>query len=123
LIGSTLPAGAGRAAQSGPSLFVAIVTLNLLEVSPRPAHLAFVVAAATTWGKSYPDGRQQVLAAGVDWRKCGFRSRPCSIQTGQYGPGIDRLLAALMSLGVGQARRLEEALRTRRWGLRCPHPG
>jgi hypothetical protein len=32
--------------QSGPSYFVATVTLNLLEVSPRLAHLAFMVGAA-----------------------------------------------------------------------------
>jgi hypothetical protein len=32
--------------QSGPSLFVAVVTLNLLEVSPKSAHLPFLIAAA-----------------------------------------------------------------------------
>ena len=32
--------------EHGPSLFVAFVTLNLLEVSPRSAHLPFLVTAA-----------------------------------------------------------------------------
>ena len=40
--------------EHGPSLFVALVTLNLLEVSPRSAHLRFLVTAAKTWLRKLP---------------------------------------------------------------------
>src|SRR5205807_3483944 len=82
---SFLPVREGLA-HSGPSLFAAIVMLNLLEVSLRPAHLAFVVAAATTcaaattWVKSYPDGRQHGIGRRCGLAECGFRSRACSLR-------------------------------------------
>jgi hypothetical protein len=41
--------------KGGPSLFAAVVTLNLLEVSPRSTHVPFLVGAAKTWLESYAD--------------------------------------------------------------------
>ena len=39
----------GKLLKNGPSHFAAVVTLNLLEVSPKSAHLPFLVASAKTW--------------------------------------------------------------------------
>ncbi len=105
--------------ENGPSQFVALVTLNLLEVSPRRAHLAFIVAAAKTWLESYPGDS-------VFWVDHGFGHRVCAWieQVWHQEPAlfdtdnavrfdVDRLLAALVSSGVADARRLEEALARR----------
>src|SRR6267142_1139455 len=45
----------GNLVKGGPSLFAAVVTLNLLEMSPASAHLPFLLAAAKTWLESYAD--------------------------------------------------------------------
>ncbi len=56
--------------KSGPSLFIAIVTLNLLEVSPRSTQLPFVVPAANAWLGSYPDDTEFWVAHGIGRRVC-----------------------------------------------------
>jgi hypothetical protein len=105
-----------RLVESGPSLFVAIVTLNLLEVSPRSVHLPFVVTAAITWLKSYPNDSDFWVDHGIGRRVCVWieKVRPQNPSLLDEGKPIrfqiDRLLAALISLGVSDATRLEEAL-------------
>ncbi len=101
---------------SGPSLFVAIVTMNLLEVSPRSAHLPFTVAAALTWLDSYPSDRQFWVDHGIGHRVCAWietiRDQDASL-FGVEKPirfDLDRLLPVLIALGVADAKRLEEAL-------------
>lgn len=42
-------------AVEGATHFVAILTLNLLEVAVRPTHLSFVLAAAAGWMAAFPD--------------------------------------------------------------------
>jgi hypothetical protein len=102
--------------KSGPSIFVAIVTLNLLEVSPRPAHLPFIVAAAKTWLESYPDDSEFWVDHGFGQRVCLWieevrRQEPAILDTDTaVHSDVDRLLAALISLGVADAKRLEETL-------------
>lgn len=102
--------------QSGPSLFVAIVTLNLVEVSPRSSLLSFVVAAAKAWLASYPNdsffwvdqniGRRVCIWVGEVWRQ-----EPDLLNTSKtIRFEVDILLAALISMGVADARRLEETL-------------
>jgi hypothetical protein len=46
-----------RLVESGPSLFVAIVTLNLLEVAPRPDQFPFMIAAVKVWLTSHAGDR------------------------------------------------------------------
>jgi hypothetical protein len=102
--------------ESGPSLFVAIVTLNLLEVSPRSAHLPFIVTAAMTWLKSYPNDNDFWVDHGIGRRVSVWidevrRQQPSLLETDKpIRLHVDRLLAALISLGVADAKRLEEAL-------------
>jgi hypothetical protein len=102
--------------ESGPSLFVAIVTLNLLEVSPRSAYLPFTVTAAKTWLENYPDDKDFWVDHGIGRRVCVWieevrRQEPSLLDRDKpVRFDVDRLLAALISLGVADARRLEEAL-------------
>jgi hypothetical protein len=102
--------------ESGPSLFVALVTLNLLEVSPRPAHLTFLVAAAKAWLGSYPDDGAFWVDNGIGSRVCAWiekirRQEAALLDTDKLVRiDVDRLLAALISVGVADARRLEESL-------------
>lgn len=100
----------------GPCLFVALVTLNLVEVAPKATHLQFVLTAASTWLKSYPDrndfwighniGRRVSVWIEAVWR----RESTLFSAEGTVKAEVDRLLAALVSLGIADARRLEEAL-------------
>jgi hypothetical protein len=102
--------------QSGPSLFVALVTINLLEVSPRAEHLPFLVTAAKTWVDNYPNDSQFWVDYGIGRRVCNWiesvRVQDATL-LGADDPlrlEVDRILAALVRLGVPEARRLEQAL-------------
>jgi len=101
---------------SGASYFVAIVTLNLLEVSPRPAHLPFMVEAAKTWMENYPDDCEFWVDHDIGHRIClwieNVRRQDTNLLNADKAVrlDVDRLLAALVSLGVAAARRLEEVL-------------
>lgn len=102
--------------ESGPSFFVATVTLNLIEVSPRTTHLPFIVAAAKTWLKSYPDNTDLWINQGIGRRVCVWiekvwQEEKTILDNDQMVRGdVDRLLAALVSVGVADAGRLEELL-------------
>jgi hypothetical protein len=102
--------------ENGPSFFVAVVTLNLVEVSPRLAHLPFVMAATKAWLRSYPHSRDFWIGHDIGRRVCvwieeAWRQGPALIDAERtLRLDVDRLLAALVSLGVADARRLEEAL-------------
>jgi len=105
-----------RLVKGAPSLFVAIVTLNLLEVSLKPAHLGFLVMAARAWLDSYSDNRDFWVGHGIGRRVCVAieevrRQEPVLLDIAKsIRFDIDRLLAALIVLGVPEARRLEQAL-------------
>lgn len=105
-----------RLAQGGPSLFVALVTMNLLEVSPRPAHLDFMVGAAKAWVDSYPDDRHFWVDHGIGRRLCLWFEKvygqDASLLRDSHPlrPEVDRIVAALVRLGVVEARRLEQTL-------------
>ncbi|OGR28003.1 MAG: hypothetical protein A2X58_14755 [Nitrospirae bacterium GWC2_56_14] len=107
-----------KLAISGPSIFTALLTLNLLEVSPRSAHLPFVVETAKSWLVSFPDysvfwGDHDIGRRLCVWFENVWRLDPT--QLGADSPirfDVDRLLAALVSLGIPEARRLEDTIET-----------
>jgi len=102
--------------QEGPSPFVALVLLNLLEAAPRPELLDMLVAAGSAWIETYPDFRQLWIDHGVGRRWCllidAIRARsPASVcNSAPLRSNIDSLVAALVALGVAEATRLEEEL-------------
>ncbi|MDP1947074.1 MAG: ATP-binding protein [Nitrospirota bacterium] len=102
--------------ESGPSLFLALVTLNLLEVSLRSTHLPFMVTAAKAWIRSYPQDTEFWVDYGIGRRFCLWlgqihQAEPARLKNDvAVGSDVDQLLAALVGLGVPEAKRLEEAL-------------
>ena len=102
--------------ESGPSLFVALVTLNLLEVSPRSQHLPFMVAAVKAWLASYPNDSDFWVDDGIGSRVCAWieevrRQDTALLNTDKpVRIDVDRLLAGLISAGVADARQIEESL-------------
>jgi hypothetical protein len=111
-----LPALEKLVESGGTSLFVALVTLNLLEASPRSAHLPFMLEAVTVWLESYPNDSDFWVDQGIGRRVCVWieevrRQKPSLLDTDKpVRIDVDRLLAALISLGVAYAKRIEEAL-------------
>jgi len=102
--------------QAGPSPFVALVLLNLLEVAPRAEQLDILVVAGSVWIEAYPDFRQLWIDHGVGRRWCSLieaiRARsPASLSHSEpLRPTIDSIVATLVALGVPEATRLEEEL-------------
>lgn len=102
--------------ESAPSLFVALLTLNLLEVSPKPAHLRFLITSTKVWMQSYSGDTTFWVDSSVGRRVCVWieevlRQEPALLGTEAAAQlEIDQLLAGLVNLGVPEARRLETAL-------------
>jgi hypothetical protein len=103
--------------EDGPFLFVALVLLNLLEVSPRTAHLPLANAAAKAWQTNYPDDNIFWVDSDIGRRLCSVMEAIFNVDSKAFGidqplrRDIDNLLATLVRLGVPDAHRLEEALR------------
>jgi hypothetical protein len=102
--------------ESGSSFFTALITLNLLEVSPKPSHLPFIIMAAATWLKTYPDSVPLWIDHDTGRRICClidgiWRKEPAVFdRTQTLRNDVDQLLAALVRIGVADAARLEKAL-------------
>ena len=106
----------GKLVSKGPSPFVALLLLNLLEVAPRAEQLDLLVGAGSVWIEAYPDFRQLWIDHGVGRRWCllmeAIRAHsPTSFSnSAPLRPAIDTLVASLIALGVPEATRLEEEL-------------
>jgi hypothetical protein len=101
---------------SGPCYFAALVTMDLLEVSPRPSLLPVLVAGGKAWVGSYADDTELWVEHGVGHRVCAWidrvrQSAPEALSTDKpERQNIDVLLATLVRLGLPEARQLEAAL-------------
>jgi len=104
-------------AESGPFLFMAATLFNLLEVSPRPAHLPLIFAAAQSWLAAHPDDREFWIGQAIGRRVCLVIEAILRLAPNSFAPDrparreIDDALGKLIRLGVAEAHRLEEALR------------
>ncbi|HDR9224187.1 TPA: ATP-binding protein [Burkholderia vietnamiensis] len=105
-----------RLTHSGPSPFVALVLLNLLEVAPRAEHLGLLVQAGKIWLATYPDFRSFWIDHGFGKRWCEIVERihilhPVAIDAdAAIRADVDNTVAELVGLGVPEANRLEELL-------------
>ena len=115
-LNSFLPA-LKETAESDSFLFVALVLLNLLEVSPRTAHLPLANAAAKSWLTNNPDDDVFWVDSDIGRRLCSVMETIFDVDPKSFGidqplrRDIDDLLAALVRSGVPDAHRLEQALR------------
>jgi hypothetical protein len=103
-------------AAAGPSYFVALVTMDLLEISPRPSLIPLIMAGAKAWLRSYADDTNFWIDHDIGRRFCEWIDHIRSIAPEYLPPtkverqDIDRILAALVELGLPEARQLESAL-------------
>jgi len=103
-----------RLTHSGPSPFVALVLLNLLEVAPRGEHIGLLVQAGKIWLATYPDFRSFWVDHGFGKRWCGIVERihildPMAIDADTASRAdVDNIVAELVGLGISEANRLEE---------------
>jgi hypothetical protein len=105
-----------RLNRTGPCLFVATFTLNLLEVSPKWSDLSLMLNAADAWLKKYADNTTFWLSRSIGQRVCHVIERAVSgnrLALDRDLPlraQLDGLLAALVRLGVSEASALERAM-------------
>ena len=105
-----------RLVQSAPSPFVALVLLNLLEVAPCREHLDVLIVAGRVWLDAYTDFRPFWIDHSVGRRWClvveSIRTQaPATIGSSlPIRAELDGIVAVLISFGVPEASRLEEAL-------------
>jgi hypothetical protein len=104
-------------AGSAHFLLAVIALLNLLEVSPRAAHLHIIVAAGKSWLAAYADNKSFWTDQGTARRVCSLMEAILASDPKPFGldqplrKDIDALLGSLIRMGVAEAHRLEESLR------------
>lgn len=104
-------------AESGPFLFLTITLLNLLEVSPKPAHLELICAVVKSWFAAHPDSHEFWIGYAVGRRVCALLAAILPLAPGSFAPDqparrdVDDFLGRLIRLGVSEAYRLEESIR------------
>lgn len=102
--------------RTGACLFVAYVTMNLLEVDRRVEHLGFFLLAVDRWLQAYTESTNFWIEHGLGRRVCRWidavhQSDPCVFSSGSEArENVEHLLAALVQLGISDAKQLEESL-------------
>lgn len=103
-------------AVEGASVFVALATLNLLEVWPRSAHLPFLLTVAEAWITAHPNATDFWVDHAIGRRVCRLieaarRELPAVLDADQsLRDQTHRLLSVLVRLGVAEAVRLEQSM-------------
>lgn len=103
---------------TGPTFFVALLTLNLMEVAPQSGHLDFVLEGAEAWLKHFSDDAYFWVDQGIGRRVVQFiravMDTSAWLQNGQdpLRARIDALLAHLVRIGVAEAHEAEVSIST-----------
>ena len=108
-----------------PCFFVAVVTLNMLEVAPQQFHLPLLVTAAANWLRTFPNDIEFWVEHLIGRRVSKLIETHLQITVelldpdDMRRPAIDECLDQMVRLGVVEARQTEQALlrETRRWQL------
>lgn len=105
-----------RLIKEGPVPFTALLTMNVLEVSPKPEHAAFFLASAMTWLRRQPDNALLWTDSGLGARISRWLdaiiSQDASLRLINHPlrSQLDDLLARLVQVGVPEAHRIERSL-------------
>lgn len=102
----------------GPTAFIALCTMNTLNVAPTARHLDFLLNAVETWLDVTNGDRSMWHELGIgrkvaEWLKAAAADDPSLC--GQSHPSrsrIDAILGRLVSLGVSEAHELEVRIQT-----------
>jgi len=105
-------------AQDAPCPFVAVLLLDLLEVSPRKEHLNILLTGTNAWLRHMPSNTEFWINHGIGHRFCKLveaihLKTPDSLAPDSEARQVlDTLLAELTKLGVPEASQLEQKLGT-----------
>ena len=105
-----------RLTLEGSVPFTGLLTMNLLEVSPKQDHLPFLLLSGLTWLRRQPQNRALWIDHGLgarvaDWLDAIVGAN-ATLRSASHPlrPQVDDLLARLVQVGVAEAHRLELAL-------------
>ena len=101
-----------RLAVEGAGGFVASLLLDLVEVSPKPEHLSFIVATAEAWLAAHPHDTGFWIDIGTAGRYCvvidSVRAQePFSRWDPALQDRMSNILSGLVGIGVPEAAQLE----------------
>ena len=104
-----------RLVVNGPGGFVASLVLDLVEVSPKPEHLSFIVAAAEAWLTAHPCNTKFWIDTKTAQRLCAVITRigareSFSCRDPSLRDRVGNIVSALVGLGVAAAGQLEQDL-------------
>jgi hypothetical protein len=103
-----------KISSDGPCLFVAIASLNLFEVSPRPQHAAFIISIAKGWIAAFPNDADFWGNHSIGRRICNLLERlfvgENRVADAELRAEVDSMLAVLVRVGIAEASRLEISL-------------
>lgn len=94
--------------------FIAVCTMNMLEVQVRARHAGFVLSSAEAWLERVPTGPGVWLELGIGHRLVAWLEAASNEDTSLFSPGhdlsarVDSLLGRLVALGVPEAHELEK---------------
>jgi hypothetical protein len=97
------------------SPFLASMYLNFIEVAPRAEQLFFIVGCTEKWLERFPENNQFWIEWDFGRRLSAvmitiFQESPEAFEVGRIRTRIDKILARLVGLGVGQAHEMEKLL-------------
>ena len=102
--------------KDGSVPFTALLTMNLLEVSPRAEHMAFFLSSARFWLGRQPDNALLWVDGGLGGRLARWLEKITAIDpsircaTHPLRAQVDDVLARLVRIGVAEAHQVERSL-------------
>ena len=100
----------------GRSIFSAFVTLSLLEASPRPSHLPFLIVSTQAWLQTFPDYMEFWVDHSIGRRICvlieEIIKQESKILDGKHTlkADLNRIVALLTNLGIPEGYTLEKII-------------
>lgn len=109
-----------RIVTAGPSSFIALLTLSLMEVSPRQQHLQFILEVSNQWANTFPNSdsfwvEQQIGRRLCLWIKTVLDTPETinGLSNEEYSL-IEQLISLLIGMGIAEANQLEAHIRSQK---------
>ena len=108
--------GLTRLIEDGSVPFTALLTMNLLEVSPQPEHASFLLSSASTWLRRQPTNAPLWVDSGLGARLANWLDSLFKTDTALRSPShhlrnqIEDVLARLVQAGVAEAHGVEASI-------------
>jgi len=89
--------------------------LNFIEVAPRGEQVPFIIGCVEKWLERFPDSNRFWIEMSFGGRASSllitiFHASPQAFDPAGVRSRIDKILAQLVGLGVGQAHEMEKLL-------------